>query len=478
MSGLGTVYDNLIDGVQTHMRAMARLQEQMASGSKVNRASDSPTDALKIMDLQNQSRRLESYDTNLNLVMMNMEQCSSILQELSDSLVLVRQLLTQAASDTYTQDQRTAVAAQIDSILSQAVSLSNRNLFGQYLFGGTCTAAAPYVAETTDGVIMSVRYQGDSDAASVPVAPGIQQDATLVGEEVFRSDQRQHPVFLGNTGAQAGAGTSTVRGDVWLTVQHDTTTYAGTTGVAAGSSSAEGDTIVGTSHTLTIDSDSGRVRLDDGQFVAYGLGGDDSNIRLTNAAGDVVYVDVTGLDGGLSGQVDVAITATGKLSIDDLTSTVDLTTFTANEAVTDPATGRVLYVDTTQIQRTGIEPVHVPGTYDMFDVLIGIRDTLRNERGLTSSQQAQLLDEAIDSLDEVMGGITAKMASIGGRLQAIDSIKTSLEDMSANIDTRRAGIRDADVVQLATDLTRTQVYYQMILYATAKVLNLTLMDYI
>ncbi len=75
--------------------------------------------------------------------------------------------------------------------------------------------AVAEVTSTIDGIVKTV----------------MTQEGAMVGDEVFRSDDRQPPIFLGTTGAKAAAATSTVRGDVWLTVTHNATTYAGTTGV-------------------------------------------------------------------------------------------------------------------------------------------------------------------------------------------------------------------------------------------------------
>ncbi len=477
MSGWGTIYNNMMYGLENHSQTLVRLQEQISSGSRVIRASDDPSDAFQIMDIKSQTRTLGVYSENLDRIIMSMEQADSVMQELSSSMTLTRQRLTQAASGTYSDTQRSAMSAEIDSILDQAVTLANTSVLGQYVFGGDAsTTSAPYVAHYEDGKIVSVTYEGSLRNIKVPVADGVNQSATLVGDDVFRSDQRSEPIFLGDTGATSGLGTSTVRGDVWLMVVHDTTTYGGATGVIAGSRSGDEDTIIGASHKLTLDADTNKIRLDDGQFVNFT--GAEDNLELTNASGDVVYVDMQTLAGGLSGMIDITINATGKMSIDDLESTVDLTAFTNNETVTDSQTGRILYVDATQIERVGTEPVRVPGTYDMFGMLINVRDILLNDRGLSDSDQGELLSEAIESLDEVMGGLLDSMTAVGGRLQAMDTLNMTLENMKGGLDTRKSILQDADIVELAAELARTQTFYEMTLAATARVLSLSLLDYI
>jgi len=479
MSGWGSIHDKMMSGLRTHAQTLANLQQQITSGSRIVHASDSPTETHRIMSLQSQSQSLEAYDKNIGRIVGNLEQADTVLQEMSDLLIHAKTLLTQVASETYTQAQRAVNGEAINQLLSQAVWLANTEVLGQRLFSGDDLDTPPYVAVEEGGKITAVNYQGSVNSSSVPVAPGVEQPGAMVGEKIFGASNRQTPLLFGSTGAAAGTGTSTVKGDAWLSVIHDTTTFAGATGVAAGTSSAAGDTIVGTSHTLTIDADNNMVKLDSSSYVAYGVGGDDANIMVTNGDGDIAYVDVTNLAGGLSGVTAVDITATAKLSIDDLTSTVDVSAFSANEAITDPATGEILYVDATGLARVGVEPVRVPGTSDVFGILIAARDLLANDRGISRQQQTELVNGSIiNSLDEVIASLSTDTTTVGGRLQAMSTLRNSVADIKAGVDMRRADLQDADIVQLATDLARTQAFYEMVLAASAKVLRISLLDFL
>jgi len=479
MSGWGTIHDQMMSGLRNHAQTLSSLQEQVTSGSRILHASDSPTETHQIMSLKSQSESLDAYNENIGRVVGNLEQADTVLQEMSDLLIHAKTLLTQVGTETYTQAQRAANGEAINQLVSQAVWLANTEVLGQRLFSGDALETPPYAVVEAGGKITSVNYQGSANSTSVPVAPGVEQPGVMVGDRIFGANNRQTPLLFGSTGAAAGTGTSTVKGDAWLTVIHDTTTFAGATGVAAGTSSAAGDTIVGTTHTLTIDADNNKVKLDGGSYVAYGVGGDDANIMVTNGDGDIAYVDVTNLAGGLSGVTAVGITATAKLSIDDLTSTVDVSAFAANEAITDPATGEILYVDATGLARVGVEPVRVPGTSDVFGILIAARDLLANDRGVSRQQQTELVNGSIiDSLDEVIASLGANTTAVGGRLQAMATLQNSVAGIKNGVDMRRADLQDADIVQLATDLARTQAFYEMVLAASAKVLRISLLDFL
>ena len=72
---------------------------------------------------------------------------------------------------------------------------------GQYLFGGGSTTSEPYQVVRTDGEITNITYQGSYENRNIEVAPGLKSSALLVGDEIFKSNERGELVFIGDTGA-------------------------------------------------------------------------------------------------------------------------------------------------------------------------------------------------------------------------------------------------------------------------------------
>ena len=395
MSGtLNNVYNNISFALNLHYKAMARLQEQASTGSRISRASDDPSAAYRVLGLNSQQRLLENYMDNISEAIGVLEISTSVIDNMSSVIVETKVALTQIISGTYGEDGRQGLAKQINDALEQMVSLANTQHLGQYIFGGSNTSSAPYAVQRTNGEITSVTYQGSSQQRDIEVAPGIQSNAYHVGEDIFCSDNRSTPEFPGDTGAAAGSGTSSVKGDVWLTV---TEPVAGTY----------------------------RLSIDDGAS----------------------YVDVAVPPGN------------------------------ANTAVTNAA-GQVLYVDTTNISSTGVDMVRVPGTYDVFNTLISVRDLLENERGLSDTQLAQCRKMLSDSLDEVRSLLTEKVIPIGYKIGFIDDLKNSLENIKFNTEDEATILQEADIAQIAIDLTRRDVLYQMSLSVAGKLMSLSLLDYI
>jgi len=393
MSGtLSGIYSDLSFALRLHTEALSRLQEQASTGSRINRASDDPSAAYRVLGLNSQQRSLASYMDNMAQAMTTLEISLSVIDDMTSALAGAKVTLSQIASGVYDEAGRERAAEAIDSTLEQMVSLANTRHLNEYLFGGGDTGSAPYAVTRTDGKITSVTYQGSSENRRIEVAAGVQSSAFYIGDELFRSDSRSEPVFIGETGAKSGTGTSSVTGDVWLTVT------------------------------------------------------------------------------GSAGNYD--------LSIDDGLTTVNTDGTDTNLAVTDSRTGRVLYVDTTAMSGAGVDMVRVRGTYDIFNTLINIRDILNNERGLSDAQLAEVRNISIESLEEVRSLLTEKSVSMGTRIGFLEDIKGMVENMKFGTEDETTMLQEADIAQVAIDISRRNVLYQMSLSVAGRLMSTSLLDFI
>jgi len=393
MSGtLNSIYNNVSYALYIHSLEMARLQEQTTTGSRINRPSDDPSSSYRVATLNSQQMSLENYINNLSGIVSTLELSSSVIQDIESVITETKVRLTQVIGGIYHKEIRKQTAEGINDLLEHVVSLANTKHMEQYLFGGSNTSAAPYLVERTNGEITGVTYQGSLENREVEVAPGVKSSAYYVGYDVFHSDDRSDPVFLGDTGAKAGTGTSNIQGDTWLTV--------------------------------------------------------------TGSAGNY------------------------NLSIDDGLSTFNTDGTDTNLAVTDSRTGKILYVDTTGITGTGVELVSVPGTYDLFNTLISIRDMLRNKRGLTDAQLRELQDNSLNKLEEINQLVVQAEVAVGTKIGFLDNLQDSLDKLKYDAEEEATLLQEADIAQIAIDLSRREILYQMSLSVAGKLMSVSLLDFL
>jgi flagellar hook-associated protein 3 FlgL len=477
MSGWGAIYNNTQAALQAQTQKLAHLQEETSTGSRINRASDDPAGAYEVLKLHAQSQQLAGYSKNLDTVTQTLNQGYTALQQMSDDLNSVIAKTQQAATGTYSDQDRQIIGQDVDSILNEVVGLANTNSLGQYVFSGSKSTTASYAVQQDGQTITSVQYQGSGDNLSVSVAPGVNMPGTLVGDKVLRSDNRASAEITANTGIALGSGTDSVRGQAMLTVTHTQTTILadpGATGLKLAPAGATDDTALGRCD-LVVDMPNHTIGFVGGPTTSFT--GTETDLHVPNAAGDFISVDMTGLDPSLAAPATVSIQSDAKVSLGG-GPPVAVTDFNdPNLAVTDP-NGGVLYLNTSTLARVGTDSVQASGTFDIFQALILTRDALLNRGNLSQTDRMNLLQQGLDATQQVLSTVTQSMTTLGGRLQAMDTLTTSMSDLKGTTDDEAGGIESADMAQVAVDLSTTQTLYQMSLATAAKLLSTSLLDYI
>ena len=126
---------------------LMQIQEQMSSGKKVNRPSDDPVSMAKILSCRQGLSQATQYMRNIDHANHLLRQADSALDSVGVQLTRARTLAEEAATGTYTQEQREAIAEEIKAIRLQLLQLANTQVNNKYIFGGTGTVESAFVPD-------------------------------------------------------------------------------------------------------------------------------------------------------------------------------------------------------------------------------------------------------------------------------------------------------------------------------------------
>ena len=175
---LGQMNQSLV-ALQASQTAAARLQEQAASGKRINKASDDPTGAAISMQLRNQQAANIQYTRSADHANAQLATVDSTLQSIYTRLSQVRSNVI-ATTTTTNQQSRAALAAQVSQIKNELQGLYNTQYQGRSIFGGTSAVGA---------VDASGAYVGDGNPVLVRVnassAVRVDVDGTTIGAGDF-----------------------------------------------------------------------------------------------------------------------------------------------------------------------------------------------------------------------------------------------------------------------------------------------------
>lgn len=179
--GTGYFFDSRNRQMTALNGAAQRLQTQLATGKKLLAPSDDPVATGRLARLSIAQADQDQYAQNVKLAGSLLAQTDSTLESVSNNLKRATELAIRAGNETLNAENRAAIAAELDAMLEDMLSLANTtDLRGNALFGGS--ADGPAYTKAADGTI---RFAGAGEAPPVPIGAGASIAATDSGPRVF-----------------------------------------------------------------------------------------------------------------------------------------------------------------------------------------------------------------------------------------------------------------------------------------------------
>src|SRR5690606_25606093 len=158
--------------------------QQLTTMVRIQTPADDPVGSARLVQLEQQANLLSQYKANITDATNSLTQEESILQ----SMILVagraRDLAAHAGNGSYGDQQREAIAAELQQIENELFGLMNsKNASGEYWFSGSQSGIQPYI-RNADG---TYSYQGDHSQQFLQVATGTQISISDNGFDAFES---------------------------------------------------------------------------------------------------------------------------------------------------------------------------------------------------------------------------------------------------------------------------------------------------
>lgn len=146
------MYSSVMGNLSKNQVKMNKLQEQMSSGMRINRPSDDPIGIACSMEYRSTISARNQQKTNMNDGQSYMNVLESAHSSLNTVMQRTRELAVQAATDTYSAQERRYVNDEARQELEEMLSIANTKHKGDYIFSGKWTDQKPY--EIKDGTAL------------------------------------------------------------------------------------------------------------------------------------------------------------------------------------------------------------------------------------------------------------------------------------------------------------------------------------
>jgi flagellar hook-associated protein 3 FlgL len=441
------------DGLARAYQRLARAQEVVTAGRRINHLADDPIGATRAMDLRTFENSIAQYRRNIDNTLPFLEQSDAAFDDVVKGLTRAKELTVQMANAVYSPMERRAAAQEVHQIFEHLLSVANTKVENRFLFGGFINGTAPF-AQTAAGV----NYLGDNGDIRVQTNSTSTLLINFLGSQVFQA-----------AGVKGGQGIFDILHDLEhllngesepnalslaVNLDDSITAGAGFSPVDAVGTEALAATFLGEadfSTTVTVFDSKGAGHDLTVLFAKTGtttysyrvvansaeiIGGTPGNLYQIAVGGTLSFNGTGTLNPGASTLTDITLTGLANNAVDITIAASDLS-----------------FVGSTQFAQPS-------------DAL-----TLRQTNTGGYATQLGRIDAAIDQT------LTFR-AEVGARLNSAQLMGDALEILHIRTLGERSKIEDADVLTAYSDFARLQSAFDAALQSAAQVLRPSLLDFL
>ncbi|GAA0091803.1 flagellar hook-associated protein FlgL [Paraclostridium bifermentans] len=179
--------------VQQGLQRVDTLNRQLDSGKLINRVSDDPHKAIKIMNLNNEIKYAEKHNQNVDEVVGWMNNTDANLEEFGTLLGDIKNSILKVGNGTYSDEEMKAIQAEMNEKIKALGETLNTTHGGRYMFGGTSVDEPPVLIEEKDGVVsLKLNPNINDEDLKAEISDGINLDYNVSASEIFNKDGKNY----------------------------------------------------------------------------------------------------------------------------------------------------------------------------------------------------------------------------------------------------------------------------------------------
>ncbi|MGB1951301.1 MAG: flagellar hook-associated protein FlgL [Marinobacter sp.] len=399
------VFSGGINRLQDLNTSLNKTSEQVSTGKRVNRPSDDPVAAARILKLDQELGRVETYQRNAQLADNRLKQEESTLASAVDVIQRIRELTVQAGNGSLSPNDRQSLASEMKERLGQLANIANtKDASGEFIFSGFQGNQQAFTQNVSGDWV----YQGDEGQRVLEIDDGVTVPISDNGKGIFVDVAAAEPTFFAEASESNASGAQISSG---MVVDRD-------------------------AFDLVYPDDIAISVVDDG---AGGLEVQAFNRRTNDPLPVVPAAYTSGESFEVAGaQVEVFGAAEGD----------EFTLKTAQKQSVFTSIEKLIY---------GLENIDksAPGGQDAYDELIA---------------------NSLVNLDNGQESIVLKQTELGGRMNAVESTQSFLEDSSVYSNEIRSQLQDVDYAEAISTLSFQSFVLQAAQQSFAQVSQLSLFD--
>lgn len=178
---------NYLRNMNVNMNNMKTLQNQLASGKEINKASDNPYKAGRSMQLHAEISYNTQFNENIKDTSNWLDTTDTALSQMGNVFGRIETLLVNAGNGAYGDDEKAAIQDEIKEKVNELSQILNTSFDGSYIFGGTKTGSKP--TTVVDGVLQYADKDGNGMGNSGNVIAYKKADGTITTSATSNNEE-------------------------------------------------------------------------------------------------------------------------------------------------------------------------------------------------------------------------------------------------------------------------------------------------
>ncbi len=445
--------NSFLTDMTNNMNNLQRIQKQMATQKEINKASDDPVKATRIMELYTNIDANIQFNSNIKDASSFLDTTDAALGQCGNVLGRVRDLLVSAGNGTYSPDERNAIKDELNVKIGELTQIMNTSFDGKYIFGGSRVDVKPVTTITnkdaTNGAVTNIKASGLPGTTTATVST----TASPAGPTV---DTIYKIVLLGANGSNVDISSSTDGGTTFTSVATNVT------GTGSGSGY---DYTFGNNLKINIQNNPTNGNGDNFTFAATAAN-PLNNTKLVYNSDNISAPELVSTS-------DMANnTGNGALNQIDAKLSVEVSQG-VNIQYSVSATDVFQFKNATGVNR------------DLRQILSGIVNHLdgKNADGTAvtvadPNPTLELNKTDLTAITDTINNLLSLRAQVGAKQNRMESAGARNETENGNLTEILSKTEDIDITQKSIDYASAQTVYTAALQTSAKIIQPSLLDFL
>ncbi|HBG5345479.1 TPA: flagellar hook-associated protein FlgL [Clostridioides difficile] len=178
----GMMSSSYLNSLQDNLQRLDKVNRQINTTKEINKLSDNPYKAIKILNSKSEIKTMETYIENCKDTADWLETTDTSLDQLGNLLADIKKGLVSSGNGSYSDDEIKTISNSTNEKMKEIANALNATHEGKYIFSGSNTGTPPVeCVENADGSV-SLKFNTNlnlnklNDSLSVDVAQGISVD--------------------------------------------------------------------------------------------------------------------------------------------------------------------------------------------------------------------------------------------------------------------------------------------------------------